>query len=90
VKKVVIDFKPNAWSGYQGLLGNKRWGGVAKKYYDELFEFPPEEWGRMRREFGKITFVSDRHMPFVIQVIVVEQTASLLHLYVTEFKARER
>lgn len=88
MKKVLIDFKQSAFEDFKGISADKRLGGLAKKYYRALFDFPPEEWGKMRREFGKNTFVSDRHVPFVIKVVVVEEKAGFIHLYVTEFKPR--
>ncbi len=88
MKETRVDFKQSAFEDFKELAANKRLGGLARKYYRELFDFPPGEWGRMRRQFGKNTFVSDRHIPFVIKVVVVEERADLAHLYVTEFKAR--
>jgi hypothetical protein len=88
VKKVTIDFKPAAWDSYDKLSKDKRLGGLAKRYYNELFDFPPEQWGKLREEFGKNTFVSDNHTPFIIKVIVVEEKADLIWLYVTEFSRR--
>ncbi len=88
MKKVVIDFKPSVFESYGRLSSDKRWGGMAKRYYDELFDFPPEKWGKLRRDFGKDCFVSDRHTPFVIKVVVVEDKADHLWLYVTQFTRR--
>ena len=90
MKEVRIDFKQSAFEDFKELSAHQRLGGLAKRYYRELFDFPPGEWGRMRREFGKNTFVSDRHMPFVIKVVVAGEDAGWVHLYVTEFKAREK
>jgi hypothetical protein len=89
MKKVVIDFKPSAYVNYQRLAADKRWGGLAKRYYDELFDFPPEKWGRMRKSFGKDCFVSDRHTPFVIKLVIAEEKTDRLWLYVTQFTRRE-
>ncbi len=89
MKKVVIDFKPTAFESYQRLSRDNRLGGLAKRYYDELFDFPPEKWGKLREEFGKSAFVSDTHTPFIIKVIVAEEKADLLWLYVTEFSLRK-
>lgn len=88
MKKVIIDFKQSAFEDFEELCGCPRLGGLAQKYYRELFDFPPEEWGRLRTEFGKDTFVSDRHIPFIIKVVVVEEKAEFIHLYVTEFSPR--
>jgi hypothetical protein len=88
MKKVIVDFKQSVFEDFEGLCGDKRLGGLAERYYRELFDFPPEEWGRLRREFGKDTFVSDHHIPFIIKVIVVEERADFIHLYVTEFSPR--
>ncbi len=87
-KKVIVDFRPIAFEHFERLVRDKQLGGLAHKFYLELFDFPPEEWGRLRREHGKDTFVSDRHMPFIIQVIVVEESADQIKLYVTEFDRR--
>ena len=89
MKKIIIDFKPIAWTSYQNLSKDKRLGGLAKRYFDELFDFPPEQWGKLRKEFGKNTFVSDNHTPFIIKVIVAEETTDSVQLYVTEFKSRK-
>jgi hypothetical protein len=88
LKQVIIDFKPSAFDGYSELLRDKRLVGLAERYYQQLFDFPPEEWGRLRREFGKGTFVSDHHTPFIIKVIVVEETKDFIKLYVVEFSRR--
>jgi len=88
MKNIIVDFKPSAFEGLSALLSDKRLGGLAKRYYEELFDFPPEEWGRLRHEFGKDAFVSDRHTPFIIKVIVVEETEDYTRLYVTEFSRR--
>jgi hypothetical protein len=88
-KKIIIEFKPIALEHFEKLTLDKRFGGLALKFYRELFDFPPEEWGRLRKEYGKETFVSDKHIPFVIQVIVVEETDDHLKLYVTEFDRRK-
>lgn len=90
MREVRVDFKQSAFEDFNELSADKRLGGLAKKYYQELFDFPPGEWGRMRRQFGKNTFVSDRHIPFVIKVVVAEERADGVHLYVTEFKARPK
>ena len=88
MKKIIIDFKPTAFDSYERLSKDKRLGGLAKRYYDELFNFPPEQWGKLREEFGKNTFVSDNHTPFIIKVIVVEEKTDSVWLYVTEFSRR--
>ena len=88
IKKVIIDFKPSAFGNYERLSKDKRLGGLAKRYYDELFDFPPDHWGKLREEFGKNTFVSDHHTPFIIKVIVVEEKEDSVRLYVTEFSRR--
>lgn len=88
MKKVIVDFKQSAFEDFEALCGDKRLGGLAQRHYQELFDFPPEEWGRLRREFGKETFVSDHHIPFIIKVVVVEERAEFIHLYVTEFSSR--
>ena len=88
MKKVIIDFKPNVWDSYEKLSKDKRLGGLAKRYFGELFDFPPEQWGKLRKEFGKDAFVSDNHTPFIIKVIVVEDKADSVWLYVTEFSPR--
>ena len=90
MKEVRVDFKQSAFEDFIELSANKRLGGLAKRYYRELFDFPPGEWGRMRRQFGKNTFVSDRHVPFVIKVVMAEEKAGFIHLYVTEFRARPK
>ena len=90
MKEVRIDFKQSAFEEFAEISADKRIGGLARRYYRELFDFPPEEWGRMRRAFGQNTFVSDRHIPFSIKVVVVEEKADWVHLYVTEFKVREK
>ncbi|HXL74152.1 MAG TPA: hypothetical protein VN963_11075 [bacterium] len=89
MKKIIIDFKPTAWDSYDKLSNEKRMGGLAKRYYEEMFDFPPERWGKLRKEFGKITFVSDNHVPFIIKVIVVEEQSDSIWLYVTEFRYRK-
>jgi hypothetical protein len=88
MKKIIVDFKQSAFDNFEALSRDKRVGGLAQKFYRELFDFPPEEWGRLRREFGKDTFVSDRHIPFIIKVAVVEEKPELVHLYVTEYRLR--
>lgn len=88
MKKVIVDFKQSAFEDFEALSEDKRLGGLARRYYQELFDFPPEEWGRLRREFGKDTFVSDHHIPFIIKVVMVEERAEFIHLYVTEFSLR--
>jgi hypothetical protein len=88
VKKVIIDFKPAAFANYEKLSKDKRFGGLAKRYYGELFDFPPEQWGKLREEFRKNTFVSDNHTPFIIKVIVAEENDDSVRLYVTEFSRR--
>ncbi len=45
MKKVIVDFKPTAFKSYEMLSNDKRVGGLAKRYYEELFDFPPEQWG---------------------------------------------
>lgn len=88
MKKILVDFKQSALEDFKEISGNKRLGGLARKYYRELFDFPTAEWGKLRRQFGKNTFVSDPHLPFVIKVVVAEERADSIHLYVTEFRER--
>lgn len=88
MKKIIIDFKPDAFAEYERWCKDKRLGGLAKRYFQELFDFPPEEWGRLRKEFGKDTFVSDNHTPFIIKVVVVEEKVDSIWLYVTAFSKR--
>ncbi len=87
MKKIIVDFKPGAYESFSRLAADKRLGGLARKFYQELFDFPPDEWGRLRTEFGKNTFVSDNHMPFIIKVVAEERDGEL-YLYVTEFSLR--
>ena len=89
MKKVILDFKPSAFDSYERLSHDKRVGGLAKRYYRELFDFPPDQWGKLREEFGKGAFVSDNHTPFIIKVVVVEEKADSIWLYVTEFSLRK-
>lgn len=84
----IIDFKPSAYENFISLSQDKRLGDLAWRHYRELFDFPPERWGKLRTEFGKSTFVSDRHTPFIIKVVVMEDGAGETHIYVTEFSIR--
>lgn len=84
-----IDFKSSAFDSYEKLSNDPRLGGLAKRYFNELFDFPPERWGKLRKGFGKDTFVSDTHAPFIIKVIAEEEQDASVRLYVTEFRLRE-
>jgi hypothetical protein len=62
---------------------------LSVRYYNELFRFPPDRWGRVRRELGKDTFVSDRHCPFEIRGWI-EDTQPKRTLHVLQFSLRKR
>ena len=62
---------------------------LAVRYYNELFEIPPENWGRIRRENHQDTFVSEKHCVFDIRG-VVEDTPPIRTLNITHFELRKK
>ena len=59
------------------------------RYFNELFHFTPDHWGRVRRELGKDTFVSDGHCPFEIRGWI-ENTQPKRTLHILRFSLRNR
>ena len=91
MEKIRVFFDTEAKESFDLLKGGKDLfiAQLAIRYFNELFDFPPDHWGRMRREFGKDTFVSDNHCPFEIKGWI-EDTTPTRTLHILEFSRRKR
>jgi hypothetical protein len=91
MEKIDIYFETGAFENFSALKDGADLftAQLAVKYYNQLFRFPPEHWGRVRRELGKDTFVSDRHCPFEIKGWI-EETAPLRTLHILKFAIRNK
>lgn len=91
MENILIYFETSAKEDFESLRG----GGdlfisqLATRYYNQLFRFPPQHWGKMRHELGNDTFVSDRHCPFEIRGWI-EETAPLRTLHIVKFALRNK
>ena len=63
--------------------------GWAKRYLEEMLDFPPEAWVDLRRRAKGLYFKSDSHVPFDIQGRVYEGPGGEVErVVVTRFRAR--
>jgi hypothetical protein len=90
LEKVIIKFDLEAKTSYEHLrIGPPFLSQLALRYYNALFDFPPERWLRLRKEFGHDTFTSDRHCVLDIRGIL-EDTRPFRTLKITHFEVRKR
>lgn len=90
MEKVVIQFSLEARDSFEGLKnGTPFISQMAIRYYNELFEIPPEKWGRIRRENNQDTFVSEKHCIFDIRGLI-EDTLPARTLNITHFELRKK
>ncbi len=89
MEKVRIGFSLEANHSFEKLRhGPPLIAQLAIRYYNELFEIPPEKWGRIRHENGRDTFVSEKHCIFDIRGII-EDADPIRILNVTHFELRK-
>lgn len=63
----------------------------ARRYLEELVEFPPENWIDLRRRLKGLYFKSDSHVPFDIQGRVDEgRDGEMERVLVTRFRPRQK
>lgn len=90
MEKVVIKFSLEAHDSFEELKkGSPFISQMAFRYYNELFEIPPEKWGRIRRENNQDTFVSEKHCVLDIRGLI-EDTHPVRTLNVTHFELRKK
>jgi hypothetical protein len=90
MEKVIIKFSLEALDSFEELKkGTPFISQMAVRYYNELFEIPPEKWGRIRRENNTDTFVSEKHFVFDIRG-VIEDTLPTRTLNITHFELRKK
>jgi hypothetical protein len=89
LEKVHVEFSHEAHDSFKNLRnGPPLIAQLAIRYYNELFEIPPETWGRFRRENGQDTFVSERHCILDIRGVIEEATPRRI-LRITHFELRK-
>ncbi len=89
MEKVRVEFSIEANESFQALRkGPPLIAQLALRYYNELFEIPPERWGRIRRENHWDTFVSEKHCVFDIRG-VIEEAQPVRILNITHFELRK-
>jgi hypothetical protein len=90
LERVRIEFSLEARDDFEVLrTGPPLVAQLAIRCYNELFEIPPETWGRIRRENGRDTFVSEHHSIFDIRGII-EDTTPMRTLNITHFELRKK
>jgi|GEM_PF-1915632 len=90
MEKVTIKFGFEARDSFEELKkGSPFISQLAVRYYNELFEIPPEKWGRIRRENNHDTFVSEKHCVIDIRG-VIEDTQPTRTLNITHFELRKK
>lgn len=90
MEKVRVEFSFEANASLETLRkGPPFIAQLAIRYYNELFEIPPENWGRIRRENGWDTFVSEKHCVFDIRG-VIEESRPARTLNITHFELRKK
>lgn len=89
MEKVIVRFSHEANQSFANLRnGPPLVSHLAVNFYNELFDIPPEKWGRIRRENNSDTFVSESHCIFDIRG-VIEDTTPTRTLYITHFELRK-
>jgi len=90
MEKVRVEFSVEAHESFEKLRkGPPFMAQLAVRFYNELFEIPPETWGRIRRENHQDTFVSEKHCVFDIRGII-EDTHPTRTLNITHFELRQK
>lgn len=90
MEKVRVEFSFEADESFKEIQkGSPLTSQLAIRCFNELFEIPPETWGRIRRENGVDTFVSEKHYVFDIRG-VIEDTKPTRTLNVTHFELRKK
>ena len=89
MEKVKVIFDPRAKTEYDNIRNgdNAFHSQLALRYYNDLFRFPPDHWGRLRRQYGCVHFVSEDHCIFDIRA-TLEETAPVKTLNVLYFQLR--
>ena len=90
MERVNVEFSLEARDSFEALrAGLPLAAQLAIRYYNQLFEIPPETWGRLRRENNQDTFVSEHHCIFDIRGMI-EDTTPIRTLNITHFELRKR
>jgi hypothetical protein len=89
MEKIKIEFTSIALAQFLELENgeNLYFSQLAKRSRNELEEFPPEKWGRIRQECGSDTFVSGSENLLDIRGYF-EETSPVRTLWITTFKRR--
>ena len=91
MENINVIFDTEALQGFIALRNGESLftAQLATRYYNQLFRFPPEHWGKVRHEFGLDTFISDSHCPFEIHGWIEEtQPSRTLHVFRFSLKNR--
>jgi hypothetical protein len=90
LEKVIVEFTLEAKTSYERLRNGAPFlSQLALRYYKALFDFPPEDWLRVRRNLGHDTFTSDSHCALDIRGTLAD-THPLRTLRITHFEVRKR
>lgn len=90
MEKVFVLFGTDAHRSLEALKkGSPLIAQLAIRYYNELFDIPPQKWGRIRHENGQDSFVSEKHCVFDIRG-VIEGDLSKRTLSITHFELRKK
>jgi hypothetical protein len=91
LEKIEVLLSPEAQDEFEELLGNKVFGGLAKRYFKELNDFPPEDWGDIHSKEGESLFKSDNHVIFDIQgKIIFDKDGHVEAVKIVRFRLRHK
>jgi hypothetical protein len=91
--EIEILFSPEAQGEFETIQETARpllkdW---ARRYLEELLDFPPEAWVDLRRRVQGVYFKSDSHVPFDIQGRVYDEPVlGAQRVIVTRFRLRRK
>jgi hypothetical protein len=91
--EIEILFSPEAQKEFTAIQQTARsmerdW---ARRYLEELLDFPPESWLDLRRSIQGVYFKSDSHVPFDIQGRLIDGSAlGEQRIVVTRFRLRRK
>ncbi len=91
MEKFQVFLDDEATAGFEELTGHKAYGELAKRYFKELYDFPPSAWGDVHRKEGQNYFKSDNHVIFDIQgKILLDGQGHYIGLKITRFRLRKK
>jgi hypothetical protein len=91
VEKFQVILDDEATSDFEMLVTSKRYGQLAYRYLQELYDFPPKAWGDVHVKEGLSYFKSDNHVIFDVQGKIISDARG--HAYgvkITRFRLRRK